>query len=509
MDSMTRECLSGKAGFLKRWAKRAGLIVAAVLITMLVLSLHRARKLPALEPWHEPLSGEFTRWKPGGDYSFEDYLELEDKLFVRLKEEIGNWEEQALMHPLHRFGWQDKARTGLGIDWNRTVELEPESPRGAAVLVHGLSDSPYSLRAVAEILVEMDCYVLCLRLPGHGTQPGGLLNAHWKDWQAALRLAVSHAREKAGSDVPLFLGGYSMGGALAVEYAATATGGEDRLEPDAVFLFSPALGVTPMAFMADWHRVLSWIPAFEKNRWQDIGFEYDPYKYNSFTKNSAYQIYRLTKEVEKALRVLEKKGRIGELPPLLSFQSTVDSTVSAPAVARLHARLRNPDSELVLFDTNQYSAVREFLRAGARAWDGVEGGAEWRSRRTLMTNRDPGSREVVAQTWRPGEAHPVAEETGLAWPPEVFSLSHVALPFRVDDPVYGDPGLVDERNVSVLTLGNLSLRGERGLFLVPMNTLMRLRHNPFFPYVEQRLRSEVSLRLDGDKLLEAQNGRAR
>ncbi len=54
-----------------------------------------------------------------------------------------------------------------------------------------------------------------------------------------------------------------------------------------------------------------------------------------------------------------------------------------------------------------------------------------------------------------------------------------------DDPVYGARGV--ERGLDSLMLGALDLRGERGVFGVPMDLIMRLRHNPFFPYVEARI----------------------
>ena len=45
--------------------------------------------------------------------------------------------------------------------------------------------------------------------------------------------------------------------------------------------------------------------------------------------------------------------------------------------------------------------------------------------------------------------------------------------------------------VGLLGLGTLSPRGEKGLLSVSMSSLMRLRYNPFFGYVEERLRGWV------------------
>ena len=40
-------------------------------------------------------------------------------------------------------------------------------------------------------------------------------------------------------------------------------------------------------------------------------------------------------------------------------------------------------------------------------------------------------------------------------------------------------------------LGALDLRGERGVFGVRMDQVMRLRYNPFFSYVEERIEEMI------------------
>jgi hypothetical protein len=70
------------------------------------------------------------------------------------------------------------------------------------------------------------------------------------------------------------------------------------------------------------------------------------------------------------------------------------------------------------------------------------------------------------------------------WPKGVYSLSHVALPFPPDDPIYGGPEVADGPG---LQIGNLALRGERGVLQVSATDIMRLRWNPFFDYMENRI----------------------
>jgi len=76
------------------------------------------------------------------------------------------------------------------------------------------------------------------------------------------------------------------------------------------------------------------------------------------------------------------------------------------------------------------------------------------------------------------------EPLTLAWPPGVISLSHVALPIPPEDPLYGQrpPG-----NKDALFLGQMDLQGERGLLKIPYSWLVRLRHNPFYPFLETRV----------------------
>ena len=74
----------------------------------------------------------------------------------------------------------------------------------------------------------------------------------------------------------------------------------------------------------------------------------------------------------------------------------------------------------------------------------------------------------------------------ISWPLGVFSLSHVAIPFPPDDPVYG-ASVSTNSAYDGIPLGRLEPRGEKQLLTVPLNQLIRLRYNPFFSYMKQRV----------------------
>ncbi len=59
---------------------------------------------------------------------------------------------------------------------NAPFEIEPKDPSGKAILlVHGLSDSPYSFVDVANKLADQGFLVRVPLLPGHGAKPSDLM----------------------------------------------------------------------------------------------------------------------------------------------------------------------------------------------------------------------------------------------------------------------------------------------------------------------------------------------
>ena len=103
---------------------------------------------------------------------------------------------------------------------------------------------------------------------------------------------------------------------------------------------------------------------------------------------------------------------------------------------------------------------------------------------TLVTNASAASEVVAGRHIEPGAREATVSPLGLAWPEDVYSLSHVALPFRPDDPLYGGP---DAGKSPGIRLGNVALRGERGALRIGAADLLRLRWNPVHSYMERRV----------------------
>lgn len=467
-----------------RLTVKISLAVFGLVIVLLVVAAFISRSQPELRPWHLSFPrGEFRALFRGDDFSFEEYLELEERLFAGLvKFEVPSSGKGG--YDISRFAAGGPANPeSFERNWNRTFELVPEKTRGAALLLHGLSDSPYSLRSVAELLHGRGYRVLGLRLPGHGTIPAALLTVQWQDWVEAVDLAARYLTARIGEDQPFLAAGYSCGGALALEHAAQALLEGDRRLPDKLILFSPAVEITALARASNWNKFLAWIPYFEKDKWAPLQPEYDPFKYNSFAKNAGAQMFSLTKRLQKDLAAVVEKGLAGDFPPLLTFQSAVDATtVGTAVVEKLYNAVGGSDSRLVVFDVNRASYLEEFLaRDPGGYFSGVLERRDLDYAYTMVTNATPRTLTVEARSRLPGEESVTARPVETSWPPGIFSLSHVAVPFPATDPVYGS-GERKSRSPTI-QLGTLAPRGERGVLNVPEEQLMRLRYNPFFPFV--------------------------
>jgi len=141
------------------------------------------------------------------------------RLFAQLDAGIYERLPAALRHPLNRYTRDSLADPGVWVrNWNRSFEFSLDAPAVGVLLLHGMSDSPYSLRTLGEALRDAGAHVLGLRLPGHGTLPSGLVSVREEDMRAAVVLAMGHLAEQVGKR-PLFIVGYSNGAALGVLYA--------------------------------------------------------------------------------------------------------------------------------------------------------------------------------------------------------------------------------------------------------------------------------------------------
>jgi len=438
---------------------------------------------PDLSVWHTTkLDLEFTADSKAE--TFTDYLAIEDQVFAQLDKQVYQRTTTDAQQRVNRY-----SRNSLSDpmqwprNWNRSYELSAAEPKAGILLLHGMSDSPYSLRALGQKMNDDGAWVIGLRYPGHGTAPSGLTTLRWEDMARAVELAMRRLKQQVG-DQPIYIVGYSAGGALAVNYALQSLSNNKQPEAAGLALISPAIGVSSLAPYAVWQGRLGAILGLDKLEWTDIKPEYDPFKYNSFAVNAGDQMYRLTSEISRLIEQYSDSGGLERLPPMLAFQSSVDATVSTRAlIDSLFAKLPVNGHRLVLFDINRLVGIEPLLKQ-----DPAQIFASFLQQKTLpftlsiVTNSHKGNRETVIRTRLENQDEIDVSDSGIQWPRDVYSLSHIALPFAKDDPLYGPDGNAPEHAVQ---LGDFRSRGESGVLLVPAADMLRLRWNPFYPMIEE------------------------
>jgi alpha-beta hydrolase superfamily lysophospholipase len=464
-------------------------LVGAFVILIVVFVLYLEGR-PDLHVWHlAELDEEFTVSSPVE--SFEAYLDLEERLFRQLDERVyGRIEpsDRYLVNRYFRGSKSDPDRWPSNL--NHSFELAADDPRAGVLLLHGMSDSPYSLHNLGRSLNRSGAWVVGLRLPGHGTAPSGLVHMRWQDLAAAVNIAMRHLRGRVGT-APIYMIGYSNGGALAVHYSLVAMDDDSLPRAERLVLISPAIGVSKAAVLAVWQSRLGDLLGLDKLAWKSLLPEYDPYKYGSFAVNAGDQVHRLTVEIQ-ALFDAHSDEELGRFPPVLAFQSVVDATVSTPALVKgLFSRLPEHGHELVLFDINRHVQIEQLMYADPRAQvKAVLESTDATFDLSVLTNESGESQGIAVVYRRAGESRVAIVTTDMRWPDDMYSLSHVALPMPATDPLYGDDPDVESPGVS---LGNLALYGERGLLRIPASDQLRQRWNPFYAYLERRVHEFTGL----------------
>lgn len=479
--------------FLKLFKILVGVILVGAMTFLGVRAYDSQRGAP-LESWHTFIPNELKADElDRADWA--KYLEAEQAIFEELRTHVTQRLDAEDRVPANRYFEGSPVYPGrFTQDWNRSFVLEPAgTPVGVVVLLHGLTDSPYSQRHIGRRYQERGFLVIAPRLPGHGTVPAGLVDVQWEDWTAATRLAVREARRRVGPGLPLHIVGFSNGGALAMKYALDAIDDPKLPRADRIILISPMIGITDMARFAGFAGLPAIFPAFAKAAWLSVLPEFNPFKYNSFPVNGARQSSLLTRALQPRIASYARDGRLGTLPPILTFQSLPDFTVSTRAIVdALYAQLPENGSELVLFDLNRHTPFGPLLRRGMEAKIArVLPDAPRRFRTTIVANADSGTAEVVERVTEAGATTEQVRPLGLDYPNEVFSLSHVALPFPVSDSLYGtEPDPSEDFGVH---LGAMAVRGERGILIISMDALVRMSSNPFFPYLLDRIDGEIDV----------------
>jgi alpha-beta hydrolase superfamily lysophospholipase len=241
------------------------------------------------------------------------------------------------------------------LAFNSPREWRPEGKAGKAgkpgkgiLLVHGLGDSPFSFSDVGPELARRGFLVRAILLPGCGSNPGDLIGVSVEDWR---RVVSEQAGILAGEVGELYLGGFSNGANLALEYAM------DHPEVKGLLLFSPAMVPdTSLDFLAPLAAVFSdWI--LRPGPGQPDKF---PHRYAVVPTNAFAQYYYASVSVRRRLRDTPYAR------PVAMVVSERDSVLDVPETLRLFEEsFTSPESRLIYYGDKPLGDVgRAFVRPG-------------------------------------------------------------------------------------------------------------------------------------------------
>ncbi len=212
----------------------------------------------------------------------------------------------------------------------------PNRPRAGAVLCHGFTGSPASMRPWGEHLRRNGIAVTAPLLPGHGTRWQDLNRTRWQDWYAALEDAFDTVRARV-HPMPVFAMGLSMGGTLVTRLA------ERRgAQVAGLVLVNPS-------FMTQ-RRGARWTPLISRFVPSLAGIAGDTKKVTSEGGYDRMPL-RAFNELRKLWRIT-RRNLATVTAPLLVFRSAVDHVVEPVSTQLLLAGVSSERvQEVVLHDS--------------------------------------------------------------------------------------------------------------------------------------------------------------
>jgi len=199
----------------------------------------------------------------------------------------------------------------------------------AIVLVHGLTDSPYFMSALADYFFAVlgyDVYMPLLQC--HGLkEPNGMAGVSLAEWKRNVDFALDEAAGRSGK---VSIGGLSTGGALSFYMSCTCK----KVTGD-LYLFSAALGLAPVmqvipGWLQEWLLRIPLITLFDNGK-PLIGE--NPYRYERVSLNCARELAFLIKENKRLRSSFSTQNLFGKR--IFAVTTEFDIVVNVSAVKSL------------------------------------------------------------------------------------------------------------------------------------------------------------------------------
>ncbi|WP_166421132.1 alpha/beta fold hydrolase [Pseudoalteromonas sp. Z1A8] len=260
---------------------------------------------------------------------FSDYLDYEYKHINKAKPHA-NMPCPVITQTYRQLVTQGKRKPDPTIaDIIAPFELTYPNSNKVALLIHGLTDSPFTYHDLAQVYYQQGYTVRTILLPGHGSAASALLNVEVSQWQQAIKYGVERSVQDFDE---VILAGYSTGAALLIDYATKQT-----VSPKikALMLYSP--GSEPHNKYG-W--IAKWIDAIPFVNWIDKDADVDFAKYESFPLNAAAASY----DAMSLASISSLNKRPALKLPIFSVLSDIDTTIDTRTTLKLLSTLHQGNS---------------------------------------------------------------------------------------------------------------------------------------------------------------------
>lgn len=267
---------------------------------------------------------------------------------------------------------------------NSPFELYPRTNKLkiGALLIHGLLDSPFTMRDIAQQLQQQGILTRAILLPGHGTIPADLLTASHEKWYETVRYGIQTLKAEVEQ---VFVMGFSTGGALALKAAL-----EDA-EIAGVIQLCPVFRIRAFVdWIINWRYLTNFF--MHDPEWIEKNNEINPAKYQSLPYHAVSEVTALTRSLREIDGFYDLKS------PLLMILSAQDETISSRAAIHYFKHLKGHQHQLLLYSEKNHSPKDQRIHVRAASYPGLH----------------------------------------------IKNFSHVSIPFSPNNPYYGiDGGYID------------------------------------------------------------------
>ncbi len=260
----------------------------------------------------------------GDNLPFADYEHQMRQIIATARPDLGQEMHDIIINANSPYLWFPE---------DSSNQLNKSPIKRGVLLVHGLFDSPFTLKDIAHFLHKKGHLCAGILLPGHGTVPGDLLNIHYREWEKAVAYGVDTLK-KYTNKVDII--GFSLGGALAIHHALK--------DPDihSLTLISPALRAqTRLEIVLYLYRLMGrFAPPL---KWYRKRPQVNFARYSSLATNGAFQAYHFIHHMRRQLahKTLEM--------PICLIATESDETLCTPTTLKFFKNQPNEKNKMLLY----------------------------------------------------------------------------------------------------------------------------------------------------------------